>query len=256
MAGKSYRDHYLEMLSTWSAALPNKFLWLVYIDNYPQMLTSEVIREWEKNGKTGRAWDFRWDIEKLTEAHYQQVQGCIFAQGVNIPGETYSTGYAELPQSAQRGFVPAIYGDTRAGPTELTVEFRETNTSFTDFLLRPWVILSAHLGLVARKGDDPVAGTRSSKNIKTRIRVLQLGKTTRNPAKGTPTIRKIFTFYDCVPTKINNSQLTYDSDAMQLYDVTWAYRHYTVEDPNSGSSFFEDPKHIGAPIPEFNLGGG
>jgi hypothetical protein len=232
---KSYRDHFLEMLSTWSAALPNKFLWVVYIDHYPAILTSDVIREWERNGKTGTAWDIRTDVSKLTEAQYQKIQGCIFAQGVNIPGEVFATSYAELPSGAGKGFVPSIIGESRAAPQELTVEFRETNTSFADFLIRPWIVLASHLGLVARKGDEPESGTRSVKNIKTRIRILQLAKTVAGAA---PQPRKIFTFYDCVPTKMNNSSLTYDRDEMQLFDITWAYRHYTVDTPSAGLEVF------------------
>jgi hypothetical protein len=220
----SYRDHFLNMMETWSASLPHKFLWLVWIDDFPQILTSNVIREWEKNGKTGDAWNVGKNVKTLTGMHYQTIQGCIFAQGVNIPGETYSTGYAEIENT--RGLVPAMYGDIRSAPTELTIEFRETNTSFTDFLIRPWVILTSHLGLVARKGDVPERGTKSPENIKARIRVVQLGKT----VAGRSSIqRKIFTFHDCVPTKLNNSQLTYDGDEMQIYDTTWSFRNYTVE---------------------------
>tara|TARA_R110000851_G_scaffold254244_1_gene406713 strand:+ start:721 stop:1599 length:879 start_codon:yes stop_codon:yes gene_type:complete len=220
----SYRDHFLNMLETWSASIPNKFLWLVWIDEFPQLLTTDVIRSYEKNGKTGEAWNIKRNVKTLTALHYQTIQGCIFAQGVNIPGEQYSTAYAEIPNT--RGLVPVVYGDTRAAPQELTIEFRETNTSFTDFLIRPWLILSSHLGMVARPGDQPERGQKDPKNIKTRIRVVQLGKT----VAGRSSIqRKIFTFHDCVPTKLNNSSLTYDGDEVQVYDTTWAYRNYTVE---------------------------
>lgn len=220
----SYRDHFLNMLETWSASIPNKFLWLVWIDDYPEILTSGVIRDWEKSGKVGDAWNIAKNVKTLTALHYQTIQGCIFASGVNIPGEQYETGYADIEN--QKGFVPVPYGGTRSSPQELTIQFRETNTSFTDFLIRPWVILSSHLGLVARKGDDPQRGTKSSQNIKSKIRVIQLGKTVAGRAS---IQRKIFTFHDCVPTRVDNSDLSYDGDEVQTFNITWNFRNYTVE---------------------------
>ena len=168
--------------------------------------------EWEKSSAS-----FRKNIESLTKEQYMKTQGCIFAQGVNIPGETYSTGYAEIP--GQRGFVPTIYSDARQAPQELTIEFRETNTSFVDMLIRPWLILASHYGLVARPPDDP-------RNIKANIHVYLL---TKYLPKHNPILRKHFTFFDCVPTRVGNSELTYDRDEMDIRDVTWSYRYYKVE---------------------------
>jgi hypothetical protein len=214
---RSYTDYFLQQLSTWDATLPNRFLWLVSFDSIPQTLKNDDILDWEKSSGS-----FREAISSLTKEQYMKTQGCIFAQGVNIPGEQYATGYADV--TSHRGFVPTVYGDGRQAPQEMTIEFRETNTSFVDMLIRPWLILASHYGLVAR---DPEDEDDAKKNIKTNIHIYQL---TKYLPDHNPILRKEFTFFDCVPTRVGNSELTYDRDAMDIRDVTWSYRYYKVED--------------------------
>ena len=145
------------------------------------------------------------------------VGGCILAQGVNIPGESYAVNDVAIENNM--GFLPGKVGGNRAGLPQLTIEFRETNRSFTDLVIRPWMILASHMGMVARPMND-------YRKIKTNIQVIQLAKTYQY----TPTVeRKVYTFYNCVPTSISSTQLTHENvPKFDMYDVQWAYTHYNV----------------------------
>ena len=41
--------------------------------------------------------------------------------------------------------------------------------------------------------------------------------------------RKIWHFYNCVPTGMDGQELTYDANEIKLYTVKWAYTHYGIE---------------------------
>jgi len=218
----SYRDHFLRVLETWSGSIPNQFQWLVLIDHFPVPLYTDLLQQLEHTDGEKKGWNIERNATVLTNPIYQRVAGCVFAQGVNIPGEAVSMAYAKPTKN--RGFLGTLYTDNRADLQPLTVTFLETNTSFADFVIRPWILLNSHLGMVARPGDSPTS--RSPLNIKTNITVIQLGKTFQ---KRSAVTRKMWRYYNCVPMSISNSNLPYDGTAIQTYDTQWLYSHYSVE---------------------------
>jgi len=100
----------------------------------------------------------------------------------------------------------------------LTLQLRETNTSFVDVVMRPWVILAAHRGFIAT-----LPGQSS---VKTNITVIQYAKTFQNVSQ---IPRKIWKYYNCVPTNVSTRNLTYDKEDIESYDVTFLYDTYTIE---------------------------
>jgi hypothetical protein len=96
-------------------------------------------------------------------------------------------------------------------------------------VLRPWILLASHLGLVARPDTD-------FRNIKTNIKIIQLAKTYQY----LPLLeRKIWHFYNCVPIAIDGKELTYDANEITLYNVKWSYTHYGIESlPNEDMSAY------------------
>ena len=125
-----------------------------------------------------------------------------------------------MKPSNNRGLVPGRVAAERGVPDNLVIEFRETNTSFIDNIVRPWSIMASHYGFVARNPDD-------IKNVLSTVYVYQLGKT----FAGAPNVhRKVWAYHNCVPTRINPVQLTYDVDSQnELTSTQWSYTHYTLE---------------------------
>lgn len=226
-----YRDHFHEMLNTWDFSVPNRNLWVVYIERFPLLpLMHEdgsgrsllYNQELAGTGTTGNlnAFKISKNVKTLQRYEYQKTPGgCIFAQGAVIPTEKYNTTTVQVKN--RRGLLPGIVGDEREPFEQLRLQFRESNTSFLDNIIRPWVMLASQFGLVARPAND-------IKNIKSVVHVYQLGKTLAN----TPNVhRKVWSYYNCLPTGIvDNAELTYDMDTQNEFrTTTWSYTHYSLE---------------------------
>ena len=145
--------------------------------------------------------------------------GCIFLSGVSIPSETLGGEAASLQNN--RGFIQGsiLNGREAFGSSNLTLQFRETNTSFVDFVMRPWLIAAAHAGYVARPVDDPM-------NMKCNITIIQY---TRTFQKLSMIPRKVWTFYNCIPLSLSVRNLSMDKEEVENYDVPFLYDSYGIE---------------------------
>lgn len=231
----SHTENFLQHLEKWEFAIPMKFLWLVHIETVPNVISSQTMWNLEPSsaiqsgghidstgGKAGNAdWDINQGKSEITRETYMNTggkHGCILAQGVVLPGENYQI--QDIPISNNMGFLPGKIGGNKSASPPLILQFRETNRSFPDLVLRPWIYIASHMGLVARPPSD------RNRNIKTNISIVQLGKTHAY----IPNVeRKIWRFYNCVPVSIDGKELTYDAAEMQLYTVNWNYTHYSIE---------------------------
>ena len=216
----NYRDHFLNLMENWEFALPNQFMWIGYIDPYPPSLNARDFIVYEGSDATKKPNNIDTDVDVLTNPKYQHTDaGCVFFNGISLPAENYSTSYVDLPQGGGRGFIPGMVGQNRASFNPVTTRIMETNRSFTHTIIRPWLILASHYGLVARPEGD-------KKNIKTTLQIIQLGKTQAD----SPLInRKIFRFYNCVPISYTPANLPYNATDLETFDVQWTYSHYNVE---------------------------
>jgi len=216
----NYRDNFLHLLNQWEFSIPNSNLWIVYITPYPAGLNARdfILREGTDGSKKPNNIDT--DIKKLTSEQYQRTDaGCVFAQGVNIPPEQMSIQHTTMSQNHNRNFLPGVVGGPRSTFQPLIIQFRETNTSFTHSVVRPWIILASHHGMVARPAG-------SMKNMKTTVQLIQFGKT----AAQSPLInRKIYKFHDCVPMSYDAANLNYISTEPMTFSTQWAFSRYTVE---------------------------
>ena len=168
--------------------------------------------------------------------------GCAFATSVNIPGETAETSQIGFDN---RGFLRDPIMSHRVPLQALTVSFLETNISFIDHIIRPWVILGTHMGFAARKEFSGVPGGSKYGGLGTDMTVVQFAKADykqatsgSNEAGMVP--RKIWIFKDCIPIKVENQDMTYGIDNdLQKRAVEWQYRRYQVYFPNQVLSDME-----------------
>lgn len=215
----STRDYFLAQLNTWLTTPSLNSQWICVIDRFPTTLNSGIIRTLERTGGNYNAYDLNIAKSSLTSYPFQRVAGCIFANSVQIPGESYDIKSASVENN--RGFIPGIVSGSRASyaENELTLGFYESNISFIDFVLRPWVLLASHYGYVTRK--------EKQYDIKCNITVLLYSKTFQNVSM---IPRKVFRFYNCVPTTINTQKYDYnEKEFVESFDVNFSYTNYTVE---------------------------
>jgi hypothetical protein len=210
----SFRDYFLTTMESWVTTIPLRTQFIALFDVFPSLLNSSVIKTLE--GNIG----FNIDPAKTALTNYplQGVVGCIFLDGANIPDDILNATNAPIENN--RGFIPGtILGDRDAfSGRPLTLQFRETNTSFVDMIMRPWVILAAHRGYIATENPTD--------SIKCNITILQFSRTYQNISQ---IPRKVWNFYNCVPTSISTRNLSYDTEAVEKYDVPFIYDRYNVD---------------------------
>ena len=216
----SSRDYFLSQMESWFTTVPMRTQWMVLIQSYPTLLTTSVLQNLERTEGNFNNFNISQAVSILKSYPLNKVVGCLFAQGVNIPQlENLEVGRDKIFNQQQRGFIPGVVSNGRQPFGDLTIQFRETNTSFVDFVVRPWTILSEHFGMVARPTGD-------LRNVSTTIKVLQFTRTYQEISQ---IPRKIWTFYNCMPTSVNPKNLTYDQESMEIDDTTWAFSNYAVE---------------------------
>jgi hypothetical protein len=215
----SSRDYFLAQLNSWVSTPALQSQWILLIDGFPPALNSGMMKNLERTGGVNAAYDINAARTILTLYPFANVAGCIFANTVQIPGESYAVADASVENN--RGFIPGIISGNREGYAgkPLEIGFLETNTSFIDNVMRPWVMLASHLGHVTRKDKRY--------NVKTNISVYFYSKTFQN-LNMIP--RKVFRFYNCVPTLVQQQLFDYsEKDTVPGYTVNFSYTNYTVE---------------------------
>ena len=153
-----------------------------------------------------------------------------------MPGIQLGVSEQAIPGSG--GMQAMQYADRTAESHNFTVSFLETNRDVFSFFLHPWVAACAYAGLIE---DD------SEPDIKCNIDVIQYSRTAerygdklgesnkknRSDEAVEYGIRKMHTFYDCIPTNVDGDNISYGEQS--LSDITrtvgWNFSHYQLNTP-------------------------
>jgi len=220
----SARDYFLTQMESWVTSIPLRTQWVVLIDRYPAALNTKIIQGLELIGGDKKGWDIDTPLKILKSYPLQRVIGCLFASSVTIPPETLDTEHINVKNS--RGFQWGLIASERQKyGSPLRIGFRETNTSFIDTIIRPWIILASHMGFTARPGDK--GGQRDYFNVKTDITIMQYAATYSNISM---IPRKVWTFYNCVPVTLSEEEAVYDpaGEVLDVFQSSWVFTNYTV----------------------------
>jgi hypothetical protein len=214
-------------LSKPASALPKGAQWILKFDgayapggkgNYGGLIPVQAI-------KKGILYEpGSWSIdEAITIAmgdDYQKTKGCMFVQAVEIPGESTTVNPDGLQQN---GFIRTTIGAGRDAYNGIRVVFLETNVSFVDNVIRPWVIATSHLGLIARERPD--------ENYRCNMTVYKLGVTSRDRP---PNILQKYTFFGICPISVAGEEYNYgQTNSPILRDTSFIYHYYTLESVRS-----------------------
>lgn len=217
----SLRDNFINSMNQWSNAIPIQNQFIAMFDSFPLGVSTNMLHNLEP---IIQSTGFDIDLPKgiLTNLKNQAIVGCIFLNGANLPAEQLS--HTKAPINNNMGYIEGTVLGNRQSFSEkqLVLRFRETNTSFIDFVIRPWIIMASHFGYVARGNtlEDRL------KNPKTNITLVQYGLS--EPGKSMIP-RKTWRFYNCVPIFMDNLDLNYGNDELKYYNVSWAFDQYEIE---------------------------
>jgi hypothetical protein len=222
--------YYLDVISKWHTAISIENQWFLWFDlqsvNSIKQNIESVVNKFDtgKNGAGG--WGLLDSTTKILLDDSNQLSvnnliGCVFASDVTIPNDSIDIKHEGLDYGGYQA--PAV-ASNRAPYKDLSITFRETNSSFVDFILRPWLVTVGYFGLIARNDKDP-------KKVKcTSLDISFIGKT--GPYSNSIQ-RKIIRFFNVIPKNIGSYKSTYAGSGMQEISVDFAYDYYCVIDPTS-----------------------
>lgn len=208
----SARDYFLTALGSWIATPAMTTQWVAIIEKFPEQLEESVLQTLELTSGDKKGWNI--PRTELTSYFLQKTVGCLFCQGFQSPKQRIAANNVDIES---RGFYgPAVSG--KRMPLEpLELSFLETNLSFVDGIIRPWVLLTSHKGLVARPDKE---------SIKTNIHIFQYARTTSYLSQ---VPRKIWSFYDCAPINVEGAQYDYIKESVEIKSsVRFIYNWYQV----------------------------
>jgi hypothetical protein len=205
-------------LSKPASALPKGAQWVVDFEGLGDVKAAIL--------KTAQLEPNAWDIESglnviVDNADYNK-KGCLFAQAVNLPGESTIVN----PEGIQKNhYIQTTTGDGRSpyASNTLNISFLETNISFVDNVIRPWIITTGRLGLIARPPGET--------NYRQDISIYKLGVLT---SKEAPFVLMKYTFFGACPIEVGAEEFNYSPTTGPINrDVTFLYHNYKIEVPKS-----------------------
>ena len=201
--------YFLTNLLQTSNSIPLKPLWMCFLDDVPDVTT--LAEEYDVNGTGGKHKFSQGFAAASSSVDFRGGKAALLAQEINIPGDSLRI---DAPDAAQNmgGFLQGSIGSQREKLGTAKTAYLETNYSFTDYVLRPWMIHSAYNSLKYAKS--------------TNITMINYGKAGKDK-QFVP--RKITKLWNCVPVSIDTETFNYEGDDVTLRQVEWKYDSYTME---------------------------
>ena len=212
-----------ELLGSPEFSIPLGSNFFIQIASIPTAITNtENLNYFETGRKNG--WNIAEGTENLINVHngmgINATGACLFANGITPPVEAINVarvGMQAAFDDHSGGLLDGVVTRSRKQQDSVAISFLETNQSFIDFVIRPWVILTGHVGLIARAPG-------SVDDVKTTITATFFS---RHDGQVSP--RKIFTFFGCAPVSIDTATAyDYGTNAVNTIKTTWAYNYYTL----------------------------
>jgi hypothetical protein len=229
----SYSDqspfsYYLDLLGSWPTGLALASQWLIYFDFSNVNGLFNNLQSNLRKQEIGAEWSFNSDVTKYLldgkmQSSVDNMMGCVFAREVQLPGESVSAGNEGLDYG---GFQAPATANNRTKYEPFGVTMLETNASFLDLIIRPWVISVGYNGLIARNPN-------SEKNVKCNFAdvVMYAKAGAYNPMQ----IRKVYRFYNLAPISLPGESYSYMEEGLKYGAVKFVYDRYAILDANTGN---------------------
>lgn len=223
------------VLKTPAGSLPKGAQWVIAFDDLAGNIIPAISLALRYEKKD-------WQIESaagiVTSESFQTTNGCVFAQAIDLPGESLVVNPEGniMSNSLLRSYV----GQGRNQFPAMRMTFLETNASFVDNFLRPWVIATGMFGLLAREPGD-------TKNYRTNLVCYKLGTLSQSEA---PIPLMEIVFYDVCCVAVSNEEYNYAPLAGQptMREAQFVYNYYTIN-TNIGKAFHDNSNPTSQVLP-------
>lgn len=218
--GKSQVQQFHDFLLSEVGNIPLATQWVLQIDQLPAALETNLSSNSVRALELGN-WltaDRALGIKRaINDGAFLDKGICMFAQGAQTPREGLTVQRIGPNEGFQGGLLGAPVSQGRNTLQELNIAFLETNYSFLDFVIRPWIVYVSHYGLIARLPTDP-------RNVKTTLQLFFYDR----GGKNLPKVRKVFRFYNAAPVLTEGIISTWDDQEVKKIYTSWTYTHYDV----------------------------
>jgi len=229
---QNLRESFFELLQDFPTYPAARNFFLVKLNSLPAALT-------DSNQKSLGITRNSPGINKAKGVYEKYITGSEYmylATGVDLTTETL--GVNNRGEEYPNGLLPVgPFMDQRAYPdNDLDIAFSESNISFVDTIIRPWIQLYSVHG----NFDDLDLTTDvdiyfiAKEQLTTRKKTF--GSVLFGTSGGSPVVRKIYKYRDCIPYNIVDAGVAqYESDAdIGSVAVKWRFSTYDVITPIDG----------------------
>jgi hypothetical protein len=224
------RESFFKLLQEFPTFPATKNHFVVKIDRLPAALKDD---EQRKLGITLNPQG----IDKARDVYEKYISGnqyMYLVDGVDLTSEKVTI---EHKGRQINGYLPVgpFMMEREYPDDDLTIRFSETNISFVDTIIRPWIQLYSVYGNLEKDLTTNIdiffIAKEQLSSRKTSFKSIFLG-----PSRGAPVVRKIYKYRDCIPYNIVESQQAeYSMEPDRGSAATaWRFSTYDVITPING----------------------
>jgi len=223
-------SRFIDVMSRYAYGLQLSTFFTVHF-TVPEFLTDENVRDIGHNIIGTTAKNIK---QNLVNNQVFADLGCLFCKSVSLPGFGFNTTGAQLNY---RDFKGVPVSDSIRYDNRFSMTFYDTHASFADFVLRPWIALISHYGLIAR---DPNSTNGNLINgLKLPVTITQFSRTgsvvnaDTSISSGNIQVNKQIVLLNSCPIDLNNGlELTHSSQGeLIMRRCDWVYQDYAITIP-------------------------
>lgn len=221
---------FLDLLSKWPTSIPLNNIWTVNFttpDIDQNVLTEPFGSSYSNpaNAPGGIVNQNAWELSNYRNQIKSKIESSnkdkwyktnMLAHGITHVGDGIETKRIAIEQS--RGYLPGLVTTGRREMEKMQISFLETNISYVDMVIRPWMLKIASESLIAYRPSTQ--GFLRSDIVCSMYAMTGPGKT--------PVMRKSFCYYNAFPVSIVGEKYTFTSSEIELNAVEFAFTHYAV----------------------------
>jgi hypothetical protein len=216
-------EKFFNKLLTSSNSIPIQSLWLVAFT--PPAGSGNWPKAWIKGVDDNEGgWEIKngYNIASNT-GNLDGAIGALFAQAVNIPGDSLEYERAGTGIEGNTRFAKGLIGSGRSEFTNLSISFLETDTSFSEYIIRPWLLNVNYYGLKRR----------ATKENRADINIYHFAKDGANkPLR----LRKGYLFKAAAPINVDTEEYNYGGDEVKQRQVEFVYDRYILLDSREAAT--------------------
>lgn len=219
-AGSGPIPGFMELISSWPTAIPLNNIWSVEFEAPTSSLNVDepvvVADQWKLDTNSAVIGT------KTLNKTFGWYKTNMLANSIKIIGESIKLN--RVGSANSEGYLRGLVSQGREDFGYLDIAFIETNSSFVDLVVRPWLISVTKESLIARK--------ENTKRVNIICTMYGLA------GRDKPAIpRKKFIFFNSFPQSIDSEEYNFTDSDINLRKTSFAFTHYAmVSVANTGDS--------------------